>query len=80
MTKYGRLTFSACAQCRYFDRFEDEYADGFCRRRAPVVVLNRNHDPEDLDDDSPPYKSWFPRVEDRDWCGEFSRYPGADDE
>ncbi len=61
------MSNDTCKGCRFYDRREDEYGQGLCRRRVPVL----------MGDHDEPTTHW-PHVTDEDWCGELER-PGTQD-
>lgn len=55
----GGGAVEACGGCRYFRRLADQATQGVCRRHPPVWRVDAS-------------VSEWPRVGDRDWCGEFA--------
>lgn len=54
-----------CDNCKYYDK-----DDGQCRRRAPVVILEKAAE-YGHGEVGYCYDSSFPSVADNDWCGEY---------
>lgn len=51
----------SCGNCHFYDDDGDGSGEGVCMRYPPVVV----HDAETM------AETWWPDVDDTDWCGEF---------
>lgn len=80
MPKQNRLGLDGdhqkqCDNCRYFCPTGDS-GEGDCRRHAPqpAILRDRGH----RDDDHARFMSWWPTVNDDDWCGDFESIDGKD--
>jgi hypothetical protein len=62
-----------CENCRFFA--PSTSGTGDCRRHAPApsnVRIRR------MDEDCPRFESWWPVMNEDDWCGEFQPIDGTD--
>ncbi len=65
-------TQADCKGCRWFAPLGLRHADtGLCRRYAPRPDRSRDDD----DGEYLPHHADWPRVEQDDWCGEYSANP-----
>jgi hypothetical protein len=63
-----------CADCKFFKPFEaEDDTGGWCRRKPPVIVdaLFQPAHPDTSAVDAVAGCSFFPAVDQDDWCGEF---------